>query len=115
MGSEMCIRDRCRRLLSTNVCTNEMEILAHYTGSESDLKGAIALTREEAAGVAISLMLVALSLIFFLGYRCYQRRYRGYHWHACEHDDHESGITSLRQKFGCELCASTDKNEEFRV
>ena len=84
---DACNTEQCRRLLSTNVCTNEMEILAHYTGSESDLKGAIALTREEAAGVAISLMLVALSLIFFLGYRCYQRRYRGYHWHACQHHD----------------------------
>ena len=97
---------------STNACENGMEVVAHYTGSAGGSKAAIALSREEAAGVAVSLTLVALALLFFFGYRCYQRRYRGYHWHTCEHDDDESGVTSLRQKHGCELCANTNTNDE---
>ena len=109
---DACNTEQCRRLLSTNACENGMEVVAHYTGSAGGSKAAIALSREEAAGVAVSLTLVALALLFFFGYRCYQRRYRGYHWHACEHDDDESGVTSLRQKHGCELCANTNTNDE---
>ena len=109
---DACNTEQCRSLLSTNACENGMEVVAHYTGSAGGSKAAIALSREEAAGVAVSLTLVALALLFFFGYRCYQRRYRGYHWHACEHDDDESGVTSLRQKHGCELCANTNTNDE---
>ena len=109
---DACNTERCRGSLSTNACENGMEVVAHYTGSVGGSKAAIALSREEAAGVAVSLTLVALALLFFFGYRCYQRRYRGYHWHACEHDDDESGVTSLRQKHGCELCANTNTNDE---
>ena len=108
---DACNTEQCRRLLSTNACENGMEVVAHYTGSAGGSKAAIALSREEAAGVAVSLTLVALALLFFFGYRCYQRRYRGYHWHACEHDDDESGVTSLRQKHGCDW-ANTNTNDE---